>query len=123
MILTFSIIPNPAINIEMALGEEPAFKVGDQIRISVRYPVGHYRVPMYMRGKRGIVANGMKVFSRINHAALAAEIGMTLRPTEVILFGNPRGGTPLMQTRQTTGIDLPLKALVWQDASGTTWLS
>jgi uncharacterized protein (DUF302 family) len=70
-----------------------------------------------------IVANGMRVFSRINHAALAAEIGMTLRPTEVILFGNPRGGTPLMQAKQTIGIDLPLKAPVWQDASGKTWLS
>jgi uncharacterized protein (DUF302 family) len=70
-----------------------------------------------------IVANGMKVFSRINHAALAAEMGMTLRPTEVIVFGNPRGGTPLMQACQTIGIDLPLKALVWQDASGKTWLS
>ena len=46
-----------------------------------------------------------------------------MRPTEVILFGNPRGGTPLMQANQTIGIDLPLKALVWQDAAGKTWLS
>jgi uncharacterized protein (DUF302 family) len=75
------------------------------------------------RLEKEIVASGMKVFSRINHAALAAEAGMTLRPTEVITFGNPRGGTPLMQTSQTIGIDLPLKALVWQDASGKTWLS
>ena len=70
-----------------------------------------------------IKARGMGVFARINHAALAAEVGLTLRPTEVILFGNPRGGTPLMQAGQTIGIDLPLKALVWQDASGKTWLS
>lgn len=70
-----------------------------------------------------IKARGMTVFARINHAALAAEVGMALRPTEVILFGNPRGGTPLMQAKQTMGIDLPLKALVWQDASGQTWLS
>lgn len=70
-----------------------------------------------------IKVRGMTVFARINHAALAAEAGLTLRPTEVILFGNPRGGTPLMQARQTIGIDLPLKALVWQDASGKTWLS
>ncbi len=67
--------------------------------------------------------HGLGVFARINHAALAAEVGLTLRPTEVILFGNPRGGTPLMQANQTIGIDLPLKALVWQDASGKTWLS
>ena len=70
-----------------------------------------------------IVAHGMRVFSRINHATLASEAGLKLRPTEVILFGNPRGGTPLMQAGQTIGIDLPLKALVWQDASGKTRLS
>lgn len=70
-----------------------------------------------------IKAHGMGVFTRINHAALAAEVGLTLRPTEVILFGNPRGGTLLMQANQTIGIELPLKALVWQDALGTTWLS
>jgi uncharacterized protein (DUF302 family) len=70
-----------------------------------------------------IKAHGMTVFARINHAALAAEAGLVLRPTEVVLFGNPRGGTPLMQAQQTMGIDLPLKALVWQNASGQTWLS
>jgi uncharacterized protein (DUF302 family) len=70
-----------------------------------------------------IKAHGMTVFSRVNHAALAEQAGMTLRPTEVILFGNPRGGTPLMQANQTIGIDLPLKALVWQDAAGKTWVS
>ena len=61
-----------------------------------------------------IKAHGMTVFARINHAALASEAGLALRPTEVILFGNPRGGTPLMQAKQTLGIDLPLKALVYQ---------
>jgi len=70
-----------------------------------------------------IKAHGMSVFTRINHGALATQAGLTLRPTEVIVFGNPRGGTPLMQANQTIGIDLPLRALVWQDASGKTWLS
>ena len=70
-----------------------------------------------------IKAHGMNVFARINHAGLAGEAGLALRPTEVIIFGNPRGGTPLMQANQTIGIDLPLKALVWQDSSGNTWLS
>ncbi|PYK57243.1 MAG: hypothetical protein DME43_15675 [Verrucomicrobia bacterium] len=70
-----------------------------------------------------IRAHGMKVFERIDHAAGAAEAGLELRPTELIIFGNARGGTPLMQSVQTVGIDLPLKALVWEDASGTTWLS
>jgi uncharacterized protein (DUF302 family) len=70
-----------------------------------------------------IKAHGMTVFARINHAALAADAELALRPTEVIVFGNPRAGTPLMQANQTIGIDLPLKALVWQDAAGKTWLS
>jgi uncharacterized protein (DUF302 family) len=75
------------------------------------------------RLEKEIMAHGMRSFSRINHATLAEETGLTLRPTEVILFGNPRGGTPLMQASQTIGIDLPLKALIWQDTSGKTWLS
>ena len=66
---------------------------------------------------------GMNVFARIDHAAGAAEVGLTLRPTGVIIFGNARGGTPLMQRNQTVGIDLPLKALVWQDAAGKTFIS
>jgi len=70
-----------------------------------------------------IRAQGMTVFARIDHAAGAAEVGLTLRPTELIIFGNARGGTPLMQSVQTVGIDLPLKALVWEDVSGKTWLS
>ena len=68
-------------------------------------------------------AKGLTVFARIDHAAGAAGVGLSLRPTEVLIFGNARGGTPLMQSAQTIGIDLPLKALVWQDASGATWLS
>ena len=70
-----------------------------------------------------IRAHGMTIFARIDHAAGAAEVGLTLRPTELIIFGNARGGTPLMQAVQTVGIDLPLKALVWEDAGGKTWLS
>jgi len=70
-----------------------------------------------------IRAKGMTVFARIDHAAGAAEVGLTLRPTELIIFGNARGGTPLMESVQTVGIDLPMKALVWEDAGGETWLS
>jgi len=70
-----------------------------------------------------IRAGGLNVFARIDHAAGAAEAGLTLPPTKLIIFGNARGGTPLMQSAQTVGIDLPLKILVWQDAANTTWLS
>ena len=70
-----------------------------------------------------IAARKLTVFARVDHAAGAASVGMPLRPTEVVLFGNPKGGTPLMQECQTAGIDLPLKALVWQDAEGKVWLT
>ena len=70
-----------------------------------------------------VKAKGLTVFARIDHAAGAAEVGLSLRPTELLIFGNAKGGTPLMQSMQTIGIDLPLKALVWQDGSGSTWLS
>jgi uncharacterized protein (DUF302 family) len=70
-----------------------------------------------------VKAKGMTVFARIDHAAGAAEAGLPLRPTELLIFGNARAGTPLMQAEQAIGIDLPLKMLVWEDASGATWLS
>jgi uncharacterized protein (DUF302 family) len=70
-----------------------------------------------------VKAKGMTVFARIDHAAGATAVGLSLRPTEILIFGNAKGGTPLMQSVQTIGIDLPLKALVWQDAAGDTWLS
>src|SRR5215475_4656999 len=70
-----------------------------------------------------IQARGLNVFARIDHAAGATEVGLQLASTNLIIFGNARGGTPLMQSAQTAGIDLPLKALVWQDATNKTWLS
>ena len=70
-----------------------------------------------------VKAKGMTVFAHIDHAAGAAAAGLPLRPTDLLIFGNAKGGTPLMQQVQSIGIDLPLKALVWQDASGATWLS
>ena len=70
-----------------------------------------------------IRSRGMIVFAHIDHAAGAAEVGLSLRPTDVLFFGSAKAGTPLMQSIQTIGIDLPLKVLVWQDAAGDTWLS
>ena len=66
---------------------------------------------------------GMNVFIRINHAQGAQKVGMELRPTELIIFGNPKVGTPLMQCAQSVAIDLPQKALIWQDEKGQVWLS
>src|SRR4029077_21194325 len=70
-----------------------------------------------------IRAKGLDVFASIDPPAVAAEGGLPLAPTDLIIFGNARGGTPLMQSVQSVGIDLPLKILVWQDAANNTWLS
>lgn len=67
-------------------------------------------------------AKGASVVASVDHAAAAANVGLPLRPTRVVIFGNPRAGTPLMQCEQTMGIDLPQKALVWEDAAGQTWI-
>ena len=65
---------------------------------------------------------GMTIVARVDHAAGAAKVGKKLRPTEVLIFGNPQGGTPFMECSQTIGIDLPLKMLVWEDETGQVWL-
>ena len=65
---------------------------------------------------------GLIIFARIDHAAGAQKVGKTLRPTELLIFGNPQGGTPLMECAQSAGIDLPLKALAWEDPAGQVWL-
>jgi uncharacterized protein (DUF302 family) len=65
---------------------------------------------------------GMKIVARINHAGAAASVGMKLRPTELVIFGNPKVGTPLMQCNQTVAIDLPQKMLIWEDESGLVWI-
>ncbi len=75
------------------------------------------------RVEKALKAKDVTVFARIDHAAGAASVAMPLRPTELLIFGSPRGGTPLMQAVQTVGIDLPLKILGWQDAGGQVWLT
>jgi uncharacterized protein (DUF302 family) len=65
---------------------------------------------------------GLNVVARVDHMAGAVRVGQTLRPTEVLIFGNPQGGTPFMACAQSVGIDLPIKALVWEDAQGQVWL-
>src|ERR1700730_1331548 len=86
-------------------------------------PSSHGPKDTMSRFEAEVKAKGMTVFARIDHAAGAAAAGLPLRSTELLTFVNAKPGTPLMQSVQTIGIDLPLKALVWQDASGNTWLS
>jgi uncharacterized protein (DUF302 family) len=75
------------------------------------------------RLRAAVSAAGMEIFAEIDHAAAAMAVQMPLRPMRLLVFGSPRGGTPLMQEGQETGIDLPLKALVWEDEGGTVWLT
>ena len=70
-----------------------------------------------------IAAKGMTIFARIDHTAGAEQIGLPLRPTKLLIFGSAKAGTPLMQSNQAVGIDLPLKVLVWEDAERKTWLT
>jgi uncharacterized protein (DUF302 family) len=65
----------------------------------------------------------IQVFADIDHAAAAKQVGLTLRPTRVVIFGNPQAGTPLMQSRQTIGLDLPLRILIWEDEAKKVWLT
>ena len=76
-----------------------------------------------VRLRRAVEEHGLLVFAHVDHGAGAASVGEKLRPTELLLVGHPRGGTPLMQDRQTAGLDLPIHFLVWQDADGTTQLT
>ena len=69
-----------------------------------------------------IKQRNLKLFAQINHAAGAETVGEKLRPTQLIIFGNPKTGTPLMQCSQNVAIDLPMKALVWMDESGQVWI-
>jgi len=68
-------------------------------------------------------SRGLTVFARIDHSGEAEKVGLKMHPTQVIVFGSPKGGTPLMVASPTLAIDLPLKALVWEDAGGKVWVS
>ena len=76
-----------------------------------------------VRLRRAVEEHGLLVFAHVDHGAGAASVGEKLRPTELLLVGHPRGGTPLMQDEQTAGLDLPIRFLAWRDADGATWLT
>jgi uncharacterized protein (DUF302 family) len=75
------------------------------------------RVDALLRSK------GIKIFVRVDHSGEAEKAGLKMPPTQLLIFGNPKGGTPVMLAAPTAAIDLPLKALAWQDGDGKVWLS
>src|SRR3984885_6088636 len=83
-----------------------------------------YAVPETLKRLESILqVKNLTIFARIDHSGEAEKVGLKMRPTQLIIFGNPKGGTPPMIAAPTLAIDLPLKALVWEDADGTVWLS
>src|ERR1700729_2848282 len=89
----------------------------------VTLPSAHGVVESVARLKTLLANKSIQLFAEIDHAAAAQAVGMTLRPTYLLIFGNPKAGTPLMQDRQTIGLDLPLRVLIWEDETGKTWLT
>jgi uncharacterized protein (DUF302 family) len=89
------------------------------ITVASRYSVGE----TIDHVTTALTAAGLLVFARIDHAKNAHDVGLDLRPTELLIFGHPKGGTPLMQDKQTAGIDLPVKMLAWEDEQGRVWLT
>jgi uncharacterized protein (DUF302 family) len=89
----------------------------------VTLPSAHNADDTIHRLKSLLDQKKIHVFAHIDHAAAAKKVGLTLRSTQVLIFGNPQAGTPLMQSQQTIGLDLPLRVLVWEDDAGTVWLT
>jgi uncharacterized protein (DUF302 family) len=84
----------------------------------------HHGVDATVEKLKGILdAKGVKVFALIDHSGEAEKAGMRMRNTKLLIFGNPKGGTPLMLASPTAALDLPLKILVWEDAGGKVWLT
>lgn len=84
----------------------------------------HYSVPETIdRIEKAVSQRGMKIFARIDHSGEAEKAGLEMRPTQLLIFGNPKGGTALMVSRPTAAIDLPMKALAWTDKDGRVWLT
>ena len=83
-----------------------------------------YTVPETLQRLESVVtSHGLTIFARIDFSGDAAKVGLQMRPTQLLIFGNPKAGTPLMIASPSIAIDLPLKALAWQDATGRVWLS
>ena len=104
--------------------DEASVRAGDESRVGLRTVPSEFSPKDTMdRLEAEVRAIGMTVFLRFDHAAGAISFGLPLRPTELLIFGHARSGTPFMQADQASGIDLPLKALVYQDGSGKAWVA
>jgi uncharacterized protein (DUF302 family) len=118
--LHFGVAPAAEPGVRTTYQERTPMKSGEGI---INRPSG-YPVPETLdRVEAALRAKGVKIFARIDHSAEAATVSLTMRPTQLLIFGNPTAGTPVMLAAPTAAIDLPLKALAWQDDEGKVWLS
>jgi uncharacterized protein (DUF302 family) len=101
--------------------KEPNMNSADSDMVTL--PSAHSATETVERFKAQLTQKGIELFADVDHAAGAKKVGLSLRPTQVLIFGNPKAGTPLMQSKQTIGLDLPLRVLVWEDEAGKVWLS
>ncbi|HKY73190.1 MAG TPA: DUF302 domain-containing protein [Nitrospira sp.] len=102
----------------------PLLAAAAQADSNLRTKSSKYSVPETLdRIERAVTAKGMQIFARIDHGGEAQKVGLTMKPTQLLIFGNPKGGTALMVARPTAAIDLPMKALAWEDADGQVWLT
>jgi uncharacterized protein (DUF302 family) len=102
----------------------PLLAATAQADSNLRTKPSKYSVPETLdRIERAVTAKGMQIFARIDHGGEAQKVGLTMKPTQLLIFGNPKGGTALMVARPTAAIDLPMKALAWEDADGKVWLT
>lgn len=107
-----------ALAVAGLMGTAPATAAGGLVSKRSAYPVAE----TIDRLERAVKDRQLIVIARVDHAAAAQKAGLALRPTQLLIFGNPKAGTPLMQSAQSAGIDLPLKALAWEDDKGQVWL-
>lgn len=102
-----------------SLSTEAAYAGGNLVTKPSRYSVPE----TIDRVEKAVTAKGMKIFARINHGGEAKNVGLEMKPAELLIFGNPKGGTALMVAKPTAAIDLPMKALAWEDKDGKVWLT
>jgi uncharacterized protein (DUF302 family) len=95
----------------------------NQVPGFISKPSQHSVPETIQRLSAALKSRGVAIFALVDHSGEAEKAGLKMRPTQLLIFGNPKAGTPLMVAASSTAIDLPIKALAWEDADGKVWLS